>query len=119
MDNEPKLKIDKFGTKRWGLNSNLHRVDGPAVERADGRKEWWLNGKRHRVDGPAVEYENGEKNWYLNGKRHRVDGPAVEYADHNKRWYLHGDYYYNFDEWLTANNHISNEEKLMLKLIHG
>jgi hypothetical protein len=63
-------------------------------------------------------YVDGDKEWYLNGKRHRVDGPAIEWPDGTKRWYLHG-IYYHFDGWLEANNYISEEEKLMLKLIHG
>jgi hypothetical protein len=31
-------------------------------------KEWRLNGKLHRVDGPAIEYANGDKTWWLNDK---------------------------------------------------
>ena len=55
---------------RWYLNDRLHRVDGPAVEYADGTKRWFLNGKRHREDGPAIEYADGEESsWYLNGER--------------------------------------------------
>ncbi len=50
----------------WG---ELHRVNGPAVELANGAKYWYLNGKRHRTDGPAVEYANGHKEWWLNDKR--------------------------------------------------
>jgi hypothetical protein len=95
MDNEPKLEIDKRGNKCWWLNKKIHRVDGPAVERADGRKEWWLNGKRHRVDGPADEDADGSKCWWLFGE------------------------YYWFDEWLNINTFISEEEKLMLKLVYG
>ena len=53
-------------------------------------KEWYLNGKHHRVDGPAIEYADGTKFWYLNGKRHREDGPAVEDADGTKMWWLNG-----------------------------
>jgi hypothetical protein len=95
MDNEPTLEIDKDGDKEWRLNGNLHRVDGPAVEWENGHKEWWLNGKRHRVDGPAIEFVDGTKYWYLNGN------------------------YYEFDDWLEANMFISEEEKVMMKLIHG
>jgi hypothetical protein len=96
MDNEPTLKIDRFGTKRWRLpNGNLHRVDGPAIEFTNGIKTWRLNGGRHRVDGPAIEWANGDKAWYLEGRG------------------------YTFDKWLEANKYISDEEKVMLKLIHG
>ena len=35
----------------------------------------------HRLNGPAIEYADGYKAWYVNGRRHREDGPAVEYAD--------------------------------------
>ena len=62
------------------------------VETDDGgSKSWWLNGERHRVDGPAVELANGFKYWCLNGERHRVDGPAIEYADGSKSWWLNGE----------------------------
>jgi hypothetical protein len=63
-------------------------------------------------------YKGRDKFWRLNGKLHRVDGPAFEYADGHKSWYLDGESY-SFDKWLEANNFISEEEKLMLKLIHG
>ena len=61
------LIIDEYGTKRYYLNDQLHRVDGPAIEYVDGSMEWHLNGKRHRVDGPAVEKANGTRYWYLSG----------------------------------------------------
>jgi hypothetical protein len=33
----------------------------------DGETEmWYLNGELHRVDGPACEYANGYKQWWLN-----------------------------------------------------
>ena len=70
----------------------IHRLDGPAVERADGTKEWWVDGKRHRLDGPAVEYANAYKEWWVDDKLHRLDGPAVEWADGYKAWYVDGEY---------------------------
>jgi hypothetical protein len=30
---------------------------------------WYLNGELHREDGPAIERANGTKAWYLNGKQ--------------------------------------------------
>ena len=65
----------------WRRNGKLHRIDGPAVEYADGDKFWFQNGKRHRENGPAVENSNGNKYWYQNDVLHRTDGPAVENAD--------------------------------------
>ena len=38
------LKIDSNGTKRWYLNNQLHRTDGPAVEYYNGYKYWYING---------------------------------------------------------------------------
>ena len=62
------VQVSDIGTKRWYLDGKLHRVDGPAVEWADGSKYWFLNDKLHRVDGPAVEGFDGGKSWYLDGK---------------------------------------------------
>ena len=42
--------MESAGHKSVSVNAkgNLHRLDGPAIEYADGTKSWWLNGKRHR-----------------------------------------------------------------------
>jgi hypothetical protein len=54
----------------WGnldLNSiTFHRIDGPAIEYANGTKQWWINNELHRIDGPAVEQADGSKEWYVN-----------------------------------------------------
>ena len=34
----------------------------------NGDKEWFVNGKLHRLDGPAVEFADGTKVWYIDGK---------------------------------------------------
>ena len=86
------VKVLENGTKEWFLNGELHREDGPAIERSNGDKWWYLNGELHREDGPAVEDPNGYKAWYLNGKEHREDGPAVEYSDGDKWWFLNGEH---------------------------
>ena len=54
--------------KYCNSDGEIHREDGPAIERTDGTKSWYLNGKLHRVDGPAIEYADGTKEWYLNGE---------------------------------------------------
>ena len=87
------------GGKDWWLNGELHREDGPAVERTNGYKEWWLNGKLHRVDGPAIEWANGSKYWLLNGKLHREDGPAVEFINGTKIWYLNNKRFAYKEAW--------------------
>jgi hypothetical protein len=114
---------DNNGQKEWRLNGELHREDGPAIEKVNGDKEWYVNGKLHRNDGPAVEYSdkplsefsmevlkedgpsyeyvdsifvsvNGYKAWYIEGERHRDDGPAVEYSYGNKEFYP-----FNYNAW--------------------
>ena len=47
------------------------------MEHANGNKYWYQNGELHREDGPAIERANGTKEWYQNGKLHREDGPAA------------------------------------------
>lgn len=76
---------------RW-VNSKgqSHRLDGPAIEWAEGSKEWWVDGKRHRLDGPAVEWVEWSKQWWVEGKRHRLDGPAIEDVNGNKEWWVDG-----------------------------
>ena len=61
------IKINEFGTKRYYLNNQLHRADGPAIEWSNGDKVWYLHGKCHREDGPAIEYPSGSKVWYIGG----------------------------------------------------
>ena len=55
--------------------------------------KYYLDNKYHRLDGPAVEWANGSKEWYINGQRHRTDGPAIERADGYKFWYINGKEY--------------------------
>lgn len=49
---------------------NLHREDGPAWELDYGDewyKEWYINDHRHRINGPAVECADGTEEWWING----------------------------------------------------
>jgi len=83
--------IDNEGTKRWyNKGGELHREDGPAIEKSDGTKQWYKNGRFHREDGPAIEWADGTKFWWINSKYHREDGPAIERANGTKEWFLHG-----------------------------
>ena len=102
-EEQPTMTVDAEGNKFWRLpNGKRHRVDGPAVEWANGTKSWWVNGKRHRVDGPAIEWANGTKLWYVNGERHREDGPAVEYANGIKEWFVNSKRYNTPSDWAEA-----------------
>jgi hypothetical protein len=69
----------------------LHRENGPAIERANGDKEWYQNGELHRENGPAIEYADGTKEYWINGDRHRDDGPAYERADGTVEYWLNGE----------------------------
>jgi len=76
----------------WYHNGKFHRLDGPAIEFADGYKAWHQNGKLHRIDGPAIEWADGTKHWYQNGELHRLDGPAREWADDGtKEYWIEGE----------------------------
>jgi len=79
------------GTRKWYVDGQLHREDGPAVECASGERRWYLNGKRHREDGPAIERPDGTKVWFKNGRLHRENGPAMELADGSWRFFLNGE----------------------------
>jgi len=46
---EQYIWIDKYGDKFYYKDramSIYHRLDGPAIEYADGDKSWWVDGKR-------------------------------------------------------------------------
>jgi len=91
--NEQYIKINEEGNKFYYSDAAmkiLHRLDGPAIEYANGTKGWYIDGKCHRLDGPAIEYPDGSKSWYVDGKRHRLDGPAVEFTNGTKSWYVDG-----------------------------
>jgi len=65
----PTLTIDSRGNRVWtNSEGNFHRLDGPALDYANGYKAWYQNGKRHRTDGPAIKYGDGYKAWHLNGE---------------------------------------------------
>ena len=61
--------VDKAGNVLYyDSRKQLHRTDGPAVERTSGARSWYLHGKLHRSDGPAIERANGSRGWWLNGE---------------------------------------------------
>ncbi len=64
----PKLFKKDIDKEYHDENSELHRVDGPAIEHVDRTKYWFQNGKRHRENGPAIEYPNGDKSWWYHSK---------------------------------------------------
>ena len=63
------VKVYDNKTEWFNEENQLHRLDGPAFECANGDKSWYKEGKRHREDGPALERPDGSKYWYLNGNQ--------------------------------------------------
>ena len=63
------VKVFGSGDRWWWYKGELHREDGPAIERANGTKFWIRKDKLHRENGPAIEQANGHKTWYLSGKK--------------------------------------------------
>jgi hypothetical protein len=49
----PTMHADFEGNRTWYLNNRLHRVDGPAVEMADGTRKWYLVGVKLTADEHA------------------------------------------------------------------
>jgi hypothetical protein len=92
----------------------------------DGRRRWLTpDGHLHRIGGPAISWPSGEYRWFHHGNIHRIDGPA-EYVPYFGD-YPHIDEYnwcldnkrMPFVEWLIANNQITDQAKVMLKLKYG
>ena len=61
----------------------LHRVEGPAIVRADGTREYWLAGLRHRCAGPVTPVVRDDSTveaheFVVSGARFRLgDAPKV------------------------------------------
>ena len=111
---QPTMTTNKYGNIQYTLYDRLHRLDGPAVIRADGTQIWYLNGQCHREDGPAFIEADGSQSWYRNNKRHREDGPAVIWPDGSQFWYINGKIY-DFDDYYKKLN-LSKEDIVFLKL---
>ena len=87
------VEVDGEGTYWYagtGTPRRLHRLNGPAIEWADGTLMWYQNGQRHRADGPAITRPDGYQAWWQNDQLHRVDGPAVIDEDGAKEYWLDG-----------------------------
>lgn len=61
------ILVEWVDTKHYYLNSQYHRIDGPAFINKDVRS-WYLHGLLHRLDGPAQEFTDGKKTFWEKGK---------------------------------------------------
>ncbi len=68
LDGEPTVVNYSDGTKMYYKNNVLHRVGGPAIEKADGTWEYHFEGQKHRIDGPAISSEYDDEGFYIAGK---------------------------------------------------
>ena len=114
-NNQSKPYTDGAGNTYWSKNNKLHRINGPAVEKADGTKEWYRNGKRHRIGGPAVISPTGLRAWFFNDLKHREDGPALIWADGETFFYVYDHHCKSINEYLERITDCE-EEKVLLKL---
>ena len=71
------VKVDGDGTTFWYLYGELHREDGPAVERSDGTKKWYLNDEELTEE----EYNNKMKPTSCNGKLVTIDGKQYKLTE--------------------------------------
>ena len=83
-----------------------------------GREVWVKDGEYHRTDGPAAITYMGSMYWYKDGKQHRADGPAVIHPNGEMEWRLNGAGFY-FENWLKANNEITDKQRVLIKLKYG
>ena len=61
------LKVDDNG-------EHYKTKDGYRFEDVDGNILWYRNWVLHRLDGPAVEFANGSKSWWVNGEQMMSEG---------------------------------------------
>ena len=47
--------------------------DGPVMGKVNGHTYRMLHGELHSVDGPSVEWADGGCGWYLNGEYYELD----------------------------------------------
>ena len=59
-------KYDKYC---WYIKGTffIHNEGEPAFENKNGDKYWYQHNNEHRLDGPAIEYANGSKSYCVNG----------------------------------------------------
>jgi hypothetical protein len=77
----PRKRDGRFTTKIHPVGQPVDIVTEPEVPDDDGgTKKWWVNAPfpLHRLDGPAVEGANGDKGWGIHDEPRREDGSAVD-----------------------------------------
>ena len=97
---EPTYLTDKDGNKYWVIGKCLYPEDEDK-ESSSFYIGWYFKGYLvHRLDGPAMEFANGSKWWFQNGLYHRLDGPAVEWSNGSVEYWIEGKIL-SEEQWLS------------------
>lgn len=97
--------------KSWTVDSDLYEI-----KEFSKSVYYYKNGLCHRLDGPAMELANGTKAWYQNDRLHRIDRPAIEYSDGTKEWYVRNQ---DITDWIHQQGISDNptqEEQILISL---
>lgn len=97
-----------------GIRYVIAKLCGRPISRphpvGNGDIHWYYGGQLHREDGPAIERAGGYS-WYINGKLHRLDGPAIEYRGRTFRQSNRSDIQMvDAGEWYVYGLHVHPEE---------
>src|SRR3989304_5975723 len=64
-------KGEFYGTHNWLTGeTQIHRLDGPAIIAPFGNRYWFKNDQLHREDGPAIEYAAGDVEYWCRGVKY-------------------------------------------------
>jgi hypothetical protein len=95
-----KKVIEDDGSIHYYLGDLHHNPEGPAVIAYDGlHKEYWYKGMRHRIEGPAIQYADGDYEYFEQGRRHNLKGPA-KCIDGVVEYWIDGRQYLSEDEYI-------------------
>jgi len=88
----------------------VQKITGEGYEFLGGykNKAFYLNGLLHRVDGPAIEWADGSQFWYLHGILLTKEAHKKMM---NKQWYLNGKEVTVEEAGNLINNFINNKLK--------
>ena len=83
--------IEPDGTQIYYMNGHIGNANGgPSIIYPSGKKEYYTNGKLGRLDGPAIEFAEGGEDWIWGGVYHRKNAAARISADGIKEYWYKG-----------------------------
>lgn len=86
------MTVSPTGDVEYYEDGVLHRDDGPAVVRVDGKVVYYYRGCKQRDEeyGPTSFHPKGTMKYYFMGDLHRDEGPAVIRADGTVEYWKRG-----------------------------